>query len=75
MVYCVGSIFNTLTILILGLLYILFVFNIKKNEYHICSFKVHIGLFTLPKVYQIYQVQIDQTIQQATAFAHKTADE
>jgi hypothetical protein len=53
MVYCVGSIFNTLTILIL----------------------VHIGLFTLPKVYQIYQVQIDQTIQQATAFAHKTADD
>jgi len=53
MVYCVGSIFNTITLLIL----------------------VHIGLFTLPKVYQLYQVQIDQTIQQATAFAHKTADE
>lgn len=53
MVYCVGSIFNTITLLIL----------------------VHIGLFTLPKVYQLYQVQIDQTIQQATAFAHKTADD
>jgi len=26
-------------------------------------------------VYQVYQVQIDQAIEQATAFAHKTADD
>lgn len=52
-VYCVGSWFNTITLLILAL----------------------VGLFSLPKVYQIYQVQIDHAIDQATAFAHKTADD
>jgi len=53
LVYCVGSWFNTITLLILAL----------------------VGLFSLPKVYQVYQVQIDQAIEQATAFAHKTADD
>lgn len=52
-VYCVGSWFNTITLLILAL----------------------VELFSLPKVYQVYQVQIDQAIQQATAFAHKTAED
>lgn len=53
LVYCVGSWFNTITLLVLAI----------------------VAVFSLPKVYQIYRVQIDQTIQQATAFAHKTADD
>jgi len=53
LVYCVASVFNTITLLIL----------------------VHLAAFSLPKVYQVYQVQIDQTIHQATEFAHKTADD
>jgi reticulon-1 len=47
-VYCVGSVFNTLTLLILGL----------------------VSVFTLPKVYQVYKVPIDQGIEQATASVH-----
>jgi len=47
-VYCVGSVFNTLTLLILGL----------------------VSVFTLPKVYQVYKVPIDQGIEQATASIH-----
>lgn len=53
LVYCVASVFNTITLLIL----------------------VHLAAFSLPKVYQVYKVQIDQTIQQATEFAHKTAED
>lgn len=51
MIYCVGSVFNTLTLLSL----------------------VHVGMFTLPKVYQVYKVQIDQGFDKAAQFGHELA--
>lgn len=47
-IYCVGSVFNTLTLLILAL----------------------VSLFTLPKVYQTYKVQIDAVLEKATTTIH-----
>ena len=47
-IYCVGSVFNTLTLLILAL----------------------VSLFTLPKVYQTYKVQIDAVLEKTTATIH-----
>lgn len=47
-VYCVGCIFNTLTLMILAL----------------------VSMFTLPKVYQVYKVQIDQGLEKATGIVH-----
>lgn len=47
-VYCVGCIFNTLTLMILAL----------------------VSMFTLPKVYQVYKVQIDQGLEKATSVIH-----
>jgi len=50
-IYCVGSVFNTMTLLILGL----------------------VKVFTLPKLYQVYKVQIDQGFQCAMESAHNLA--
>jgi len=50
-VYCIGSIFNTMTLLIIGL----------------------VKIFTIPKVYQLYKVQIDQGLQKAADGAHQLA--
>lgn len=47
-IYWIGSIFNTLTLIIIIL----------------------IDLFTLPKVYHVYKVQIDQGIEKGTAVCH-----
>lgn len=47
-VYCIGCVFNTLTLMILSL----------------------VGLFTLPKVYVVYKVQIDQGLEKATNVVH-----
>jgi hypothetical protein len=47
--YCIGSVFNTLTLLIIGL----------------------VKMFTLPKVYEVYKVQIDQGFEQAGVTAHE----
>jgi uncharacterized membrane protein len=47
-IYWIGSIFNTLTLMIIVL----------------------VDLFTLPKVYQVYKVQIDQGMEKATAVVH-----
>lgn len=52
-VYCLGSWFNTLTLLIL----------------------IHVSVFTLPKVYQVYKKPIDQCIEKATAVAHQTCNQ
>lgn len=50
-VYCVGSIFNTMTLLILAL----------------------VSAFSLPKLYQVYKVQIDQGLTCAMESAHNLA--
>jgi hypothetical protein len=50
-IYCVGSVFNTITLLIL----------------------IHVSLFTFPKVYQVYKVQIDQGFEKAMTCAHDLA--
>lgn len=50
-VYCIGSIFNTMTLLIIGL----------------------VKIFTIPKIYQLYKVQIDQGLQKAADCAHQLA--
>lgn len=47
-VYSIGTVFNTLTLLILTL----------------------VSVFTLPKVYQVYQKPIDQAVQKATDSVH-----
>lgn len=47
--YCLGSIFNTLTLMILTL----------------------VGVFTLPKVYEIYKVPIDNIMEKATSTIHQ----
>lgn len=52
-IYCVGCVFNTLTLLIL----------------------THVSLFTLPKVYEVYQVQIDQAIHKASNSIHHLVGE
>lgn len=49
--YCVGSVFNTMTLLILAL----------------------VKVFTLPKLYEVYKVQIDQGFQVAMENAHQLA--
>lgn len=50
-VYCIGSVFNTMTLLIIGL----------------------VKIFTIPKVYQLYKVQIDQGLEKAMTCAHDLA--
>lgn len=50
-VYCIGSTFNFMTLVIIGL----------------------VKLFTLPKVYQMYKVQIDQGFDKAMTCAHDLA--
>jgi hypothetical protein len=47
-VYCIGCMFNTITLFILIL----------------------VSAFTLPKIYDVYKLQIDQTIEKATAAVH-----
>lgn len=47
-VYTIGAVFNTLTLLIIG----------------------HVSLFTLPKIYRVYQAPIDKALTQA----HQSAD-
>lgn len=53
LVYCLGSWFNTLTLLIL----------------------VHVSVFTLPKVYQVYKKPIDQCIEKFTACCHQAVSQ
>jgi len=50
-VYCIGSSFNFLTLLIIGI----------------------VKIFTIPKVYQVYKVQIDQGFDKAMTCAHDLA--
>lgn len=50
-VYCIGSVFNTTTLLLIAL----------------------VKVFTIPKVYQVYKVQIDQGLDQAATCAHNLA--
>lgn len=50
-VYCIGSVFNTMTLLIIAL----------------------VKVFTIPKVYTVYKVQIDQGLEKAAACAHDLA--
>lgn len=50
-VYCIGSVFNTTTLLLIAL----------------------VKVFSIPKVYQLYKVQIDQGLDQAATCAHNLA--
>jgi hypothetical protein len=46
------------------------IFDKNKPKFNAIQLIAHVSLFTLPKVYEVYKVQIDQAIQNASNSVH-----